>query len=329
MADAQEILDEITQASHILVIQGENPDGDSLASSLALEDILENAGHQVTMFCAVDVPRHLRFLEGWDRVVNQLPNQFDLVVIVDTAAEALLERTFSDKTLPILRSRPTIVMDHHDAENSMPYQTINYIDKTATATGELIFNLFNEKLDISVEAQRFITVSIMYDTRGLSTEAVTPATIRLIADFVENGVNLSELGESRMAMNKRDLDIAHYKGELLQRVAIDDEAHLASVEITWEEIELYSDRYNPAVLVLDEMRLINGVDIAIAYKTYPDGKILAKIRSNREAQFANTLAERFDGGGHPQAAGFKLRGRDFADVQREVREAIMDLRQQQ
>ena len=323
----QSVLDEIKDAQSILVIQGENPDGDSVATSLALEEILETAGKSVVLFCAVDIPKHLRYIDGWDRIQNELPKQFDVSLVVDTAAEALLERTFSDHNLPILRSRPMVILDHHDVESTMPFQTTNYVDLSAASTGEVINNLFaSSDYEISLPAKKLMTISILYDTRGLSTEAVTPQTIRLVADFVEAGVDLSELEEARMAMNRRDEDIARYKGELLQRVEINSEIGLATVNITWEEIEKYSDRYNPAVLVLDEMRLINGVDIAIAYKTYPDGKMLAKIRSNRNAPYAARLAERFDGGGHLHASGFKLRGRDFNEVRLEVEEAIRELR---
>ena len=147
--------------------------------------------------------------------------------------------------------------------------------------------------------------------------------------MLEAGVSLAELEQSRMSMNKRDLDIAHFKGDLMQRIEVNQEIGLATVEISWEDIEQYSDRYNPAVLVLDEMRLITGVEIAIAYKTYPDGKILAKIRSNHNAPYASQLAEHFDGGGHPHASGFKLRDRDFSEVKVEVIDRIRELRENQ
>ena len=323
------VLEEVDAATTVLVIQGENPDGDSLATALALEEIIESVGSKnVVMYCAVDMPKHLRYIEGWDRVTNELPKNFDLSLVVDTAAESLLERTFSQQQLPILRSRPMVVIDHHDVESSMPFTTTNYIDLNASSTGEAIFNLFNDSsYSVPVSAMRLITISIMYDTRGLSTEAVTPDTIRLRDDKVEGGVSLSEIDEARMAMNRRDEDVSKYKGELLQRVEVDYDLALATVDISWEEIEKYSDRYNPAVLVLDEMRLINGVDIAIAYKTYPDGKILAKIRSNRSAPLAAQLAEHFGGGGHPQAAGFKLRGEDFTTVKNQVKDALKGLKQ--
>ncbi len=328
METRSEVLELLKDSQNILVIQGENPDGDSLASALALEEVLETAGKSVSLFCALEMPRHLRYLEGWDRVVQEVPKQFDLVLIVDTAAEALLERTFTEHNMPLLRARPTVILDHHDVEASMPYHTVNYVDSSVASTGELLYGLLKDDFEISLPAMRYMTVSIMYDTRGLTTEIVQAGTIRTVADFVEAGVSLAELEEARMAMNKRDLDIARYKGELLQRVNLDESIGLATVEITWEEIEAYSDRYNPAVLVIDEMRLINGVDIAIAYKTYPDGKILAKIRSNRNMPIAAQLAEHFDGGGHPSAAGFKLRGRDFNEVQSEVREEVARLRQE-
>lgn len=317
--NSKDVLEEINIASTIQVIQGENPDGDSLASSLALEEILETAGKKVSMYCAVDIPKHLRYLEGWDRVSNHLANNFDLSIVVDTASEALLERTFSTNNLPILRSRPMIVIDHHDIESTMPFQTINYIDHSAASAGDVIYRLFEaSEYQISLQAKKLITTSILFDTRGLTTEVVNADIIRRIADMVEGGVSLAELDEKRMSMNKRDADISRYKGELLQRVEIFDQIGLATVEITWDEIEQYSDRYNPSVLVLDEMRLINGVDIAIAYKTYPDGKILAKIRSNRAADYASILAEHFGGGGHPHAAGFKLRGVNFEDLKKQV-----------
>ena len=314
----KEALQELQNANLITVIQGENPDGDSLSSALALEEILESAGKQVTMFCIVDIPKHLRYIEGWDRVTNELPVNNDLTIIVDTASESLLERTFSDKNLGRIRANPVILLDHHDVETTMPIPVIECIDINAAATGEVIYNFLKDDFDFSLTAKRLMTISILYDTRGLSTSATSPAVLRLVADFVEAGINLGQLDEARMAMNKRDEDISRYKGELLQRAVYNLETGLATVDITWEEIEQYSDRYNPAVLVLDEMRLVNGVKLAIAYKTYPDGKILAKIRSNFDAPVGAELAESFGGGGHPHAAGFKTYGDDFQQLKLEV-----------
>ena len=49
----------IDGASKIVIIQADNPDGDSLASALALEQILGDLDKEVVLYCGVDVPRYL------------------------------------------------------------------------------------------------------------------------------------------------------------------------------------------------------------------------------------------------------------------------------
>src|SRR3990167_1605712 len=82
----------IDPADHIVIIQADNPDADSLASSLALEDILTDQGKQVSLYCGVDLPTYLHYLPGWGRVVSELPKQFDAGIIVYTASQKLLEQ---------------------------------------------------------------------------------------------------------------------------------------------------------------------------------------------------------------------------------------------
>ena len=64
-AQIKQIIDEATD---IVILQADNPDGDSLASSLALESILYQMGKRPHMYCGIDMPSYLRYLPGWDRV---------------------------------------------------------------------------------------------------------------------------------------------------------------------------------------------------------------------------------------------------------------------
>src|SRR6185436_11565506 len=82
----------VQEASNILVIQAENPDGDSLGSALGLEAILEDRGKKVLLYCPVEIPKYLRYTKGWDRVTDDFPHNFDLSIIVDTSSATLLDR---------------------------------------------------------------------------------------------------------------------------------------------------------------------------------------------------------------------------------------------
>jgi nanoRNase/pAp phosphatase (c-di-AMP/oligoRNAs hydrolase) len=80
------------------------------------------------------------------------------------------------------------------------------------------------------------------------------------------------------------------------------------------------------MLVLDDMRLAKDTDIAIAFKTYNDSRVTAKIRANYGKNIADKLAEHFGGGGHPYAAGFKITdGRKYEDIKRETVEVATKL----
>jgi bifunctional oligoribonuclease and PAP phosphatase NrnA len=298
---------EIKKSTDIVIIQAENPDGDSLASALALEIILVDMDKSPILHCAVSMPDHLKHLDGWDRVTNDLPNNFDMAIILDTTTSSLLERTIKMAGNKLSRVA-VFVIDHHNSKIDFPFRTIDLIDENSVSTGEVIYGLANKlNWEINRITADMITTSIMYDSLGLMTEGTTADTLRIVADLVEKGVSLSELDAKRRELLKRDKEITNFKGKLLIRIeyALDDQ--LAYVSVPWEEIEKYSGKYNPAMLVLEDMKITNGVKVAVVFKTYPDGKLTAKIRSNYGYPVAQKIAEHFGGGGHPYAAGFKLR----------------------
>lgn len=296
----------VEKYQHFVLLQADNPDGDSLASSLALEQILGDLGKQVTMVCGVDIPTYLRYLPGWDRVQTEFPSVFDATIIVDTSSLTLFETLQKTNQLSWLKGKPCLVIDHHEITSSIPFAEISY-NASAVATGEAIYNIAQTNdWPLNQLAQEMLVVSILSDSLGLMSEATSAASIRIIADLVEHGVNLAKLDSLRKALMRKSPDLLAYKGELLQRVDYAAEGRLAYIVIPWPEIEKYSAQYNPSMLVIDDMRMVEGVDVAIAFKTYPDGKITAKIRCNYQRDIAADLAQIFGGGGHPYASGFKV-----------------------
>ncbi len=315
----QQIQDIITAAQSIVIVQADNPDGDSLASALALESILGDMGKEVHLYCGTAVPTYLRYLEGWDRVHDELPVRFDTSIIVDTSAIILLEQLEKTGAIQWLKTKPCIVIDHHTASKpTIDFATVMYLQEAVSA-GEIIYEL-SQQLDWnrSLAANNYITTSIMSDSMGLTTEATSARSIAIISELVAAGVSIPQLETARRAMHKKSAALVSYKADLLSRIEYSDDHRIAHVTIPWEEIEKYSHEYNPSVLVLDEMRMITGVALAIAFKTYPDGRVTAKLRANYGYAVAADLANHFGGGGHPYAAGFRITGnKPFNEVKSE------------
>lgn len=294
----------INDARKILVVQAENPDGDSLGSSLALEEILGDLGKEVVLYCPVEIPKYLRYFPGWDRVSPDFDSSADLAIIVDTSADVLLTKVLETAgARSFLETHPVLVIDHHTTKSTLSFDVTELFDN-AISTSELIYKLAKDGgWDINAQAAEHMLGAQLADSLGLSIQTVTPENYRIAADLTELGAHVGAIEERRREFMKKSPEILTYKGELIRRIEYLLDGKLALVHIPWEDIQAYSDQYNPSVLVLDEMRLVEGVEVAIAIKTYPDGKLTGKLRSNLPVSEA--IAGYFGGGGHPYAAGFR------------------------
>ena len=324
--EAPKIRAAVDDAQKIVVIQADNPDGDSLASSLALEEILGDMGKDVTLYCGVDIPSYLQYLPGSSRVVNQLPNQFDLSLIIDTSSETLLEQLDKTGAKGWLAARPSIIIDHHATPPTITFASV-ICNHPAVASGEIIYELAQQLgWKLNAKAKEYLAIAILSDSLGLTSEATSSRSIHIIAELVEGGVKLAELESARRETMRREAELIHYKGELLKRVEFHDNGRIATVTIPYDEIVKYSPLYNPPMLVLDDMRLAKETCLAIAFKVYNDGKTTAKIRCNYGFGIGDKLAEHFGGGGHSYAAGFKIQdGRTLDDIKRETIETAAKL----
>jgi phosphoesterase RecJ-like protein len=295
----------ISKAKKIIVIQAENPDGDSLGSSLAFESILDKLGKEVTMYCPVEIPKYLRYFPGWDRVVNDFDTNADLAIIVDTSADILLTKVLESRGVrSYLESHPVLAIDHHTTKSTLSFQAEELFEDAA-ATSEIIYRLAEHaKWTIPNDAAEHMLGSLLSDTLGLSTQNVTPESYEIAANLTRLGAHTSTIESRRREFMKKAPEILQYKGKLIDRIEYFLDGRLALVHIPFDEIEKYSDKYNPSVLVLDEMRLVENVDVAVAIKTYPDGKLTGKLRSN--IPISEQIAGYFGGGGHPYASGFRI-----------------------
>ena len=318
--EAEQINDIVKAADKIVIIQADNPDADSLASALALEQILGDIGKDVYLYCGVDIPSYLHLnFPGADRVQSELPYVFDASIIVDTASESLLEQLKLRGQKSWVAAKPSIILDHHATAPTIDFAKV-ICSHPAVATGEVIYELSQQlKWPLGKQASDLLAMAILSDSLGLTSEATTARSIHIIAELVEAGVKLAEIEDARRASMRREPELIHYKGRLLERVEFFSDERIATVTIPWEEIEKYSPLYNPPMLVIDDMRMGKNVAVAIAFKVYKDGKITGKIRCNFGRAIADKLAEHFGGGGHPYAAGFKLtNNEDFEDVKNQV-----------
>ena len=308
--EGDQIQEILKAAKHIVIVQADNPDGDSLGSALALEDILGEMDKQTTLYCGVDIPGYLRYLSGWDRVERDLPKKFDASIIVDASTTTLLEKLNDSGQLSWIASKPCIVLDHHAiVENKIDFAAVTLCDDTVSSTGELIYSL-SQGLGWTVSrlAGKNVMTAILGDTQGLTNDLARASTYSVMSELVTLGVDRPAIEDLRRAYSKMPPEIYKYKAALINRTELLAEGQIATVTIPQSEINAFSPLYNPGPLIQNDMLQVTGVRLAIVFKQYTDGKITAAIRANQGSGVAGDLAGKMGGGGHPFASGFKIAG---------------------
>ena len=299
---------------HICVIQAENPDGDSLGSALALEEALDDK--EVSLYCPVEIPKYMRYFEGWSRVELDFAFRADAIIIVDTAATVLLSKLLDDPAIRnCLYTTPVLVIDHHESEADLDFSYESIIEPLSSNCALIYKILKDQKIEISAQCAENLLYGILSDTLGLTSQSTTAEDFRIAADLIDCGLSIADLEERRRELSKKSARILDYKADLIKRIEYHLDGALATVLIPFEDIQEYSDEYNPNILILEELRMVEGVQVAISMKTYPDGKLTGKIRTS--APIAHEIAGYFGGGGHPYAAGFRVY-EDYDEVIREL-----------
>jgi len=288
---------------HICIIQAENPDGDSLGSALALEEALVEK--EISLYCLVDIPKYMRYFAGWGRVTNEFPYKADAYVIVDTASSVLLSKLLDDAAIRnCLYSSPILVIDHHETAPDLDFDYDKIIETESSCCALICKILKDQKIAINAQCAENLLYGIMSDTLGLTSQSTSADDYRVAAELIDAGAKIADMEERRRDYMKKSARILDYKADLIKRVEYHLDGKLATILIPFEDIQEYSDEYNPNVLILEELRLVEGVEVAVAIKTYPDGKLTGKIRASKP--IADQLAGYFGGGGHPYAAGFRI-----------------------
>ncbi len=311
--------------SRICIIQAENPDGDSLGSAIALDYILDQTEN--SLYCPVDIPEYLHYFEDWSRVSAEFDYKADGYIIVDTAASVLLSKLLSDLAIKnSLYSKPVLVIDHHETEDDLDFPHESVIE-TRPACADLIYQAAKAcELKIPEPATTALYAAIASDTLGLVSASVTADTMYTMGDLIRLGASPVEIDERRREFMKKTPRILDYKADLIKRIEYSLDGALATVHIPFEEIQEYSQEYNPNVLILEEMRMVEGVEVAIAVKTYPDGKATGKIRT--QIPVAEQVAGYFGGGGHAYAAGFRVYDMSYEEILTDLIKILPEIMEQ-
>ncbi|MGH7516261.1 MAG: DHH family phosphoesterase [Gemmatimonadales bacterium] len=294
-----------------------NPDGDGLGSEAALAHLLRARGLEVSVTNPTPTPARFRFLfeelPGVDRTGEAVKEirRADVIVVLDISELGRLGMLAE----PVReRGVPVACIDHHVSPGILPPGP-RYLDPTASATGELVFEVAKANgWRLEQPAARGLYVALLTDTGGFRFSNTHPRTLRIAAELLETGLDPEGiyLDVYARAPEGRPRLLA----EALQTLVVEPEVGLAWVTVPPGAVERFGLTSDDLDGVVEYPRSVDGVRMALLFREVSAGRVKVSLRSVGSVDVA-AFARQFGGGGHTKAAGLAVVG-SLGEVQATV-----------
>jgi len=303
-ASFAEIAEVLRGYESFAVISHVRPDGDALGCQIATGLVLRKLGKKVRVWNEEGLLEKFSFFPGGD-IVTLPPNEpedFDVVLALDTATRQRLGTPLQS----IRSAKVWINIDHHPSNPR--YGDLVYIDPTAPATGQILFELLqSQDLPLDKEIAENLFAAISTDTGSFQYPNTTARTFEIAADILRCGINVGQLSQQLYeSYPRRRIELLRV---LLDRMRFDAEGKVASFSLplaTANELGVIPEDNEG---LIDHLRAIQGVIVAIFFEELADGKVRVSMRSKDERADVCEICLRFKGGGHKLAAGARVPGR--------------------
>jgi len=308
LADPADILRLIEDHQRFAVIAHLRPDGDAIGSQLGLGLALEEAGKDVLFLNEDGVPGSLAFLPSSDQVIISAeadPERAAAVEVVFALDTGNQERLGSTGLAILPKTATWVNIDHHVSNTG--YGDLNYIDATAPATGEIIHRLLAEwGIPLTADGRGALFAAISTDTGSFRYPSTTDRTLGIAAELVRDGVKVGAMSESLYdSFPLRRLELTR---ELFKTLELECDGRVASWMLMPEIAKDLGIIPSDAEGLIDTLRGIDVVELAMYFEAMPDGKVRLSARSKEGGPDVCELCAAFGGGGHHRAAGARLTG---------------------
>jgi len=298
----KKIWDKIKESDNIVLISHVNPDGDALGSSLSMYNILKKMNKNVTIFNATDLPLYLDFLPNFNKVKKTLPKKIDLMISFDCGS---FDRLGIDR-----RDYFLINLDHHISNTN--YGDLNLIEANAASTSQVVFNILEaNNVEIDKDSATCIYTALVTDTGNFQYESVNAEVFRVASELVKAGANPDFI--SKMLYQRDRLSRLRFLAKALDTLELYLEGQVAIVEVTRELMEMTGAIKDDTDGIVNMIRAINSVEVALLLREEEDGSIKISLRSKNYVDVSK-IAVKYGGGGHIRASGATIKDKTFSEI---------------
>jgi phosphoesterase RecJ-like protein len=296
-----------------------HPDGDALGSLFGLAHILEGLGKKVFRYLEEPVSHLYDFLPGCSLGQTDLLALQNFMVAANGSVAAIsLDCGDSDRLgrekRELLNLRPFLVIDHHRGHRE--FGDFRWIDSECSSTGEMVYELAMELgAELSYAAAFNLYVAISTDTGSFRYESTSPRTLRIAAELVECGVNPEEIAGH--VYDNYTLQRLRLMEQVLASLELFESDQVAFITLTSKMLADCGAVRDDAEGFINYPRALRSVKVAVFFKETKEGGVSVSLRAKGGCDVSEVAAG-FGGGGHRNAAGFRVVDQGVKQVQKSV-----------
>ncbi len=309
--DITELTELLATPKKIAIIPHRSPDGDAMGSTLGLYHFLLKLNHQPVVISPNNFPNFLDWLPASETVlvyenekdkVAKILNEQEIIFTLDFNA---LHRTGEMENVLNKLTAPMVMIDHHQLPDT--YSKYTYSDTGFGSTCEMVYNFIgflNQKTLIDKTIATCLYTGILTDSGGFRFPKTTGTTHRIAAEFIDLGIDNSEI--PTLLFDNNSYDRLQLLGRALQNMKVIPELKTAYISISQQELDEFNYVKGDTEGIVNYGLTIKGIVFAAIFIENRDEKIV-KISFRSQGTFdVNQFArEHFSGGGHINAAGGK------------------------
>jgi phosphoesterase RecJ-like protein len=296
---------ELIESKHRFMITAHvRPDGDSLGSSLALYWILIALGKDPVVIMRDRVPHAYRTLPGADDVVTmpEITEAFDGAFVIECS-------DIDRPGLVGLERQHVVNIDHHST--TALFGNVNWIDSTASAVGEMIYNLCKALgVTPTKEIATCTYTALLTDTGSFQFSNTTERTFKIASELVRRGVEPAAV--SQALFNSYPFSKIKLLGLALSTLERDETGQIAWIRVTRDVMDEADASEEDADGIVNYGLSVGDVKAVALFKELDHDVWRISLRSKNKINVAR-VAELYGGGGHKNAAGAAAEG-EYEDV---------------
>lgn len=301
----------IGNASSIVLIPHQNPDGDAIGSILGWWNIFRRRGLDAKVVVPDEVPANLLWMNGSGEILiydndpgqsRQVIGNADLFFFMDFNS---IDRAGDMAEILSQTHASRILIDHHP--RPVPgIADLLFSDTSVSSTCELSYHLIQAlgwSNDLDILASGCLYAGIITDTGSLSYNSSHPRTYHSVADLVGRGIDKEMIHKELFQSN------SYTRMKLLGHVLCDklelmEDSYTAFIAISKDELDEFNYQPGDTEGFVNYPLGIKGVDISALFTEREKNKFVKiSMRSRGHIPINLYSEEFFSGGGHPNAAG--------------------------